>query len=152
MITQHQRIAIREVINRNFTFSDLSPRFKNVDSSTGNIFCPFHENHDTPAAKMYWNEYKERWEIHCFGECHRSFSAYDYVDLVLCLKYQKYSSPLEFLQKNMDSKELQNQLVFYTKRGAELETSLFEEKVIYINNVAAEAENLVDFIEVLYTS
>lgn len=151
MLTQHQRIAIREVINKNFTFSDLSPRFKNVDSSTGNIFCPFHENHDTPAAKMYWNEYKERWEIHCFGECHRNFTAYDYVDLILCLKYQKYASPLDFLQKNMDQRDLQNQLTFYVKRGAELEVSLFEEKVTYINNVFAEYDNVIDYIEELYT-
>lgn len=152
MLTQHQRIAIREVINKNFTFSDLSPRFKNVDSSTGNIFCPFHENHETPAAKMYWNEYRDRWELHCFGECHRNFTAYDYVDLILCLKHQKYSSPLDFLQKNMDPKELQNQLAFYVKQGAELEVSLFEEKISYINTVFAESDSITESIETLYTS
>ena len=152
MLSQYEYVAIKEVVNKNFTFSDLSPRFKNVDSSTGNIFCPFHENTDTPAAKMYWNEYKDRWEIHCFGECHRNFTAYDYVDLILCIKYQKYSSPLDFLRKNMDPAELQKQLSFYKKKGVELEVSLFEEKVEYINNVYSEAENSVEFIERLYAS
>ena len=66
--------TVKNVINDNFTFADLSPRFKGVDSSTGNIFCPFHENHDTPAAKMYWDSEREIWILHCFGECHRNFT------------------------------------------------------------------------------
>ena len=101
LVTKQQKAAAVEVLNKYFTFSDLSPRFKNVDSSTGNIFCPFHDNHDTPAAKMYWDEVKGIWIIHCFGECHRNFTAYDYVDIILCERYQKYRSPLEFLEKNI---------------------------------------------------
>lgn len=37
----------------------------------GKIFCPFHENSHTPAAKVYGNIIK------CFGACGRSFSVYD---------------------------------------------------------------------------
>ena len=142
---------IAELINSTFTFSDLSPRFKDVDETYGNIFCPFHENRHSPAARMYWDENRGIWILHCFGECHTNFTAYDYVDLILCLKYQKYASPLDFLQRNMDAKELQSQLNFYVKRGAELELSLFEEKVTYINNVFSEYDNVIDYIEELYT-
>ena len=123
-----------------------------MDSSTGNIFCPFHENHDTPAAKMYWNEYKNQWEIHCFGECHRSFSAYDYVDLVMCSKYQQYQSPLDFLKRNMNTQELQQQLNFFIKKGLDSEVSSYKEKVTYINNTYMEVDSTEDFIEKLYTN
>lgn len=152
MITLRQWRAIKEVINRNFTFADLSPKFKGVDSSTGNIFCPFHENHETPAAKMYYNENRNIWVIHCFGECHRNFTAYDYVDLILCLKYQKYISPLEFLKQNMAEQELKRQLKNCEKFVAENESNSYTEKVDYINTVFAKYDNVADYIEELYTS
>lgn len=152
MITLRQWRAIKEVINRNFTFADLSPKFKGVDSSTGNIFCPFHENHETPAAKMYYNENRNIWVIHCFGECHRNFTAYDYVDLILCLKYQKYTSPLEFLKQNMAEQELKRQLKNCEKFVAENESNSYTEKVDYINTVFAKYDNVADYIEELYTS
>ena len=150
MIIRRSRKSIRTVLNRNFTFADLSPRFENVDSSTGNIFCPFHENHSTPAAKMYWNEEEGLWIIHCFGECHRNFTAYDYVDLILCKKYQKYKSPLDFLKKNMANESLLMQLELYDKEQEdqlELEESA---KTEYISRVAFENEDLESYIESLY--
>ncbi len=144
--------TIKKVINQNFTFSDLSNRFKGVDSSTGNIFCPFHENHDTPAAKMYWDEDRGIWIIHCFGECHRNFTAYDYVDLILCRKYQKYTSPYHFLKANMVEYQLNWQLELYQKEVNEEEIGYFEEKKNYIDNVFSETGNVTDFIERLYTA
>ena len=142
--------SVKAIINKNFTFADLSPRFVNVDSSTGNIFCPFHENHSTPAAKMYWDEEREIWVIHCFGECHRSFTAYDYVDLILCKKYEKYKSPLEFLKKNMAHDLLSMQLEACKRERedqVELEDSL---KTEYISKIAFENESTEDYIEALY--
>lgn len=152
MITLRQRRTIREVINRNFTFADLSPKFKNVDSSTGNIFCPFHENHETPAAKMYFNERKNIWIIHCFGECHRNFSAYDYVDLILCLKYEKYKSPLDFLKQNLDPDLLKRELKYCESIVSEGENNSYLEKVDYINTIYAQYDCIEDYIEELYTS
>ena len=145
-------LIIKEVINRNFTFADLSKRFEGVDSSTGNIFCPFHENHDTPAAKMYWDENREIWIIHCFGECHRNFTAYDYVERIFCEKYQKYQSPLHFLRANMAEGKLGTQLDLYQKNMAELMESYENEKKIYIDNLYVETGNTIDFIEALYTA
>lgn len=142
--------TVRAIINNNFTFGDLSPRFKNVDSSTGNIFCPFHENHSTPAAKMYWNEAHQIWVLHCFGQCHRNFTAYDYVDLILCEKYGKYKSPLEFLKKNMVLSDLYVQIDTCERERedqVDIETSA---KVEYIQRIAEEHEKTEDFIEALY--
>ena len=152
MLTLQQWRALREVINRNFTFADLSPKFKGVDSSTGNIFCPFHENYETPAAKMYFNEHKNIWVIHCFGECHRNFTAYDYVDLILCLKYQKYSSPMDFLRHNMPNTEIKKQLKQCEKLLASSESNMYAEKIDYINTISAQYDNISDYIEELYTS
>lgn len=152
MLTEQKRIIIRKIINANFTFSDLSPRFIGVDSSTGNIFCPFHENHTSPAAKMYWDEYRELWVIYCFGECHRHFTAYDYVNLVLCKKYEKYKDPMDFLKKNMSISVLKNQIKLYKKDTSELDESQYQKKVTYINNVFSDCdENIADYIEELYT-
>ena len=152
MNVYQKRRVIKEIINRNFTFADLSPRFENVDSSTGNIFCPFHENHETPAAKMYWDERRELWILHCFGECHRNFTAYDYVALVLCIKYQRYENPFEFLKEKLDNTQLKQQIQLYKDVAyAETET-YYEERITYIDNVFADCENVEEYIEILYTS
>ena len=150
--TNYNTLVVKEVINRNFTFADLSKRFEGVDSSTGNIFCPFHENHETPAAKMYWDEDRGLWILHCFGECHRNFTAYDYVNRILCNKYQKYQSPLHFLRVRMPEGKLGVQLDFYQKNVSELLESYENEKKLYIDNLYTETGNTIDFIEALYTA
>lgn len=152
MNVYQKRRVIKEVINRNFTFADLSPRFENVDSSTGNIFCPFHENHETPAAKMYWDERRELWILHCFGECHRNFTAYDYVALVLCIKYQRYENPFEFLKEKLDNVRLKQQIQLYKDVAYSETETYYEERIAYIDNVFADCENVEEYIEILYTS
>ena len=144
--------VIKEVVNSNFTFADLSNRYKNVDSSTGNIYCPFHENHETPAAKMYWDDEKDIWVLHCFGECHRSYTTYEYVEKILCEKYKRYISPLHFLKLNMPETSLSMQLDI-CKNIVDVDLSqLYSKKKDYINNVFDETGNISDFIEKLYTS
>lgn len=152
MATSYDWRVLREVINRNFTFADLSKRFEGVDSSTGNIFCPFHDNTETPAAKMYWDEEREIWILHCFGECHRNYTAYDYVNLILCNKYGRYSSPYEFLKLRMPQSQLGSQLEIQQKRVASMEATSMDKKRDYIDNLFAETDNIVDFIEQLYTA
>lgn len=150
MQTLQQWRTLKEVIIRNFTFADLSPRFKGVDSSTGNIYCPFHENYETPAAKMYFDERRSIWVIHCFGECHRSFTAYDYVDLVLCLKYQKYKSPMDFLQQNMSANDLKNKFKQCEQIIRDSDSNSYALKIDYINTISAQHDNIEDYIEELY--
>lgn len=151
METLRQKRVIKEIINRNFTFADLSPRFKGVDSNTGNIYCPFHDNFETPAAKMYFNEYLNLWQLHCFGECHASFTAYDYVELVLCIKYQKYKSPVDFLYKNMLRDKLKQQISKYSNTILLNNSDAYADKVDYVNTLYMETENIADYIEKLYT-
>lgn len=152
MRTNYSERTIKEVLNHNFTFADLSKKFEGVDSSTGNIFCPFHENHETPAAKMYWNPEKEIWILHCFGECHRNYTAYDYVNLILCEKYQQYQSPLHFLKVNLSQNILGIQLESFQKNIDEFMEGAMDKKKDYINNVFDKHGNITDFIEELYTN
>ena len=149
--TLKRKRVLKEIINQNFTFGDLSPKYLNVDSSTGNIFCPFHENHTTPAAKMYWDETRNIWILHCFGECHRNYTAYDYVDLILCDKYQKYRSPLDFLQQNFPANKLQNYIEFYEKQNDDFYQELKTHKINYINNTFFQNEAIAEYIEAIYT-
>ena len=151
MITLQQRRALKKVINSNFTFADLSSKFNGIDSSTGNFFCPFHENYETPAAKMYWDEERKIWVIWCFSE-RRHFTAYDYVDLILCSKYQKYKSPLDFLNQNMSPSEVKKQLKKYEKTVIEYESNVYAGKVDYINTVSTQCMKIEDYIEKLYTN
>ena len=142
--------VIREVINRNFTFGDVSKKLENVDESTGNIFCPFHENTQSPAARMYWDEDRDMWVLHCFGECHTTYTTYDYVDKILCYKFQKYKSPLDFLKKNMQAGDLKLQLSRASKEGA-LNISSYNDKVkSYIENVSSNSDTIEEYIETLY--
>jgi hypothetical protein len=101
---------------------------------------------------MYWDDERGIWVLHCFGECHRSYTAYDYVNLILCLKYQKYLSPLHFLRLNMPEYKLGNQLELAQKHVNEEMITLIEEKKNYIDNLYVETGNIVDFIEELYTA
>lgn len=46
-------------------FGDYPPR--------GKCFCPFHDNTDSPAAKVYDGK------LVCFGACQRSYFPYDFL-------------------------------------------------------------------------
>lgn len=144
--------VIAEVINSTFTFSDLSPRFKDVDETYGNIFCPFHENRHSPAARMYWDENRGIWVLHCFGECHTNFTAYDYVNLVLCKKYNKYRNPIDFLKSNLSIEELKSKLKKANKESSIIQETRTDFIKNYINDVSIETNNIVDYVEKLYTA
>lgn len=38
----------------------------------GKVFCIFHDNHNTKAAKIYGDKY-----LKCFGACQRAWTCYD---------------------------------------------------------------------------
>ena len=49
-------------------YSDYQ-NYKNLDGFAGTIFCPFHENFDTPSARLYpKSENQECEHIYCFSE------------------------------------------------------------------------------------
>ena len=99
---------------------------------------------------MYWNEQRQIWILHCFGQCHRNFTAYDYVELILCEKYQKYTSPLDFLLKNMDKTKLYNQLDLAEKEYQEELSVFINDRLDYVNKLSEEYEATEDYIEALY--
>ena len=43
----------------------------------GNVYCPFHDNTDTPAAKLYNDDEGDK--LFCYGECRRLFSPSDVI-------------------------------------------------------------------------
>lgn len=141
---------LRQLVNNNFTFGDLSPRFKN--NYNANIFCPFHEHsfQGKGNAKMYYDEEKEIWVLACFVE-HRVFTAYDYVDLILCKRQGKYSSVKDFLLQKLDKAEFISSYKSIQKNIDIYKETYYENKCRYIREVASEVEDLVDYIERLYT-
>lgn len=67
-MTSHKVI---DYINENFSLVEELQNYTNFKPSQGKVFCPFHHNVNTPAAKLYGNKLK------CFGECNRMFGVYD---------------------------------------------------------------------------
>jgi hypothetical protein len=144
------RRILKSIVNNNFTFSDLSKRFEGVDSSTGNIFCPFHDNSVSPSAKMYYDENRNIFVIHCFKE-HRTFTTFDYVDKIVCYQREQYKSVLDFLENNMSKTELITQYKLISKNIELFDDNFAQKKIEYIDNLYNECENTVEYIEKLYT-
>ena len=87
--------------------------------------------------------------IWCFTE-HKHYTAYDYVEQILCERWQKYKSPLDFLKQNMTLEDLYTQLDIVEKENQDQVAMETSAKVEYIQQVATENESIEDFIEVLY--
>lgn len=60
-----------DYINDNYSIVEELQNYTSFRPSQGKVFCPFHHNVNTPAAKLYNNRLK------CFGECNRMFGVYD---------------------------------------------------------------------------
>lgn len=61
---------IRDYINSNYSIQETYQHVFGRPPHMGKIFCPFHDNKNTPAAKIYGNI------IRCFS-CNRSFGPFD---------------------------------------------------------------------------
>lgn len=64
---------IREVINQKFSIREAYYLSTGHYPPEGKCFCPFHDNHRTPAAKVYQQH------LICFGKCNRKYDAYDFL-------------------------------------------------------------------------
>lgn len=62
---------VREYCNKNYDIRELYEAVAGRKPGHGKCYCIFHDNHNTPAAKIYDNSLK------CFGECNRMFGPYD---------------------------------------------------------------------------
>lgn len=139
----------KEVINDNFEWGDVNPRFWGLQPGVANIFCPFHDNRHSPAARPYWDEERNILVIHCFME-HRTFTCYDYVKLILCKELGNYKDPGEFIIDKLGA-EKYLELCKVAQMGMSLskESSITLKKE-YINNVYNEHAEVCGFINELY--
>ena len=138
----------REIIEHNFSWCDLDSRYATIYNT--NCFCPFHENHNSPAAKMYEDEDTGLIVLHCFTE-RRRYTTYDYVKIILVERKKRYKDVWDFLEKNLSEQNLR-ELVHLAKKKVALEDeTALEEKIEYINNLYNEYDDVVEFINRLYS-
>lgn len=150
MIEKDNPIILRAIAENSITFEQLNPkRFNHNVMLNSSIFCPFHDNYNTPAAKAYWDEDRDIVVIWCFTEQKR-FTTYDYINKILVNKYKKYSSVQDYLIRTLGENKF-NELYSLAEQSTSLENeSLREQTVEYIDNLYNEYDNVIDFINCLY--
>lgn len=148
-MAKKDRRILRIIVNSEFTFADLDPAYQGVDSNTGNIFCPFHDNYNSPAAKMYFDDKRNIPIIHCFKEG-RNFTTFDFVEKILCQKREQYKDVEDFLEHRLSKAELEQRYELIKKNNLEVGNESFENKVKYIDNTFNEVDSTEDYIERLY--
>lgn len=65
--------TLREIVNSQVSIREAFYLATGKVAPSGKCFCPFHDNHNTPAAKVY------QMKMICFGECQRGYDAYDFL-------------------------------------------------------------------------
>lgn len=144
---------LKKILNKNFTFSDVDEKLNNIEASTSNIFCPFHEhNYRTPSSKIYYNETEDIYVWKCFtGNC-GTHTTYDYVKDILIDKYEKYKNIVDFLIQKLGKVEFETKYREYEELTEDYIETALEKKVEYIDNVYNETLNIFDYIERLWTA
>jgi len=112
---------VRNAVNSNIPFAIEYERiFGRVN--TGKIFCPFHNNTKTPAAKIYSNG------LYCFS-CRRLYGTYD-----LLLKFDKERLDELLKQLNLKAEQKKTPLKYVKiTRIDNLEQALQTIKLKYEN-------------------
>jgi len=141
---------LREIAEQNFSWEDVNPkRFNTNVMLNSNMFCPFHENHSTPAAKAFLDDEKDIIIIWCFTE-QRRFSVYDYINLIIVRQWQKFSSVQDYLINRLGEEKF-NELYTLAEQDIALgNEALMEQTIEYIDNLYNEHDNVIDFINCLY--
>ena len=140
---------LKKIVNNNFTWSDVWK--EGIEGVNANVYCPFHENTRTPSARIYFNDKQDYYILYCYTE-RRAFTVFDYVNLVLVEKLQRYNNVEEFLIQQLGDTEFKTLYSEYKELKNENEESDISVKVEYIDNVYNETLNIVDYIEALYTA
>ena len=140
---------LREVVEQTYDLTDLCPRYGTAVVGATNVLCVFHDNRNTPSAKLYIDEDKGITVLHCFAE-HKTYTSYDYVDNILVLRRHQYLSVQDYLIKNLGEQRF-NELYTLAEQEAYLENeTLLEQTIEYIDNLYNEHDNVIDFINCLY--
>ena len=141
---------LREIAEQNFTWEDVNPKRFNLNVMlNSNMFCPFHENRSTPAAKAFVDDEKGITTIWCFTE-QRRYTVYDYINLIIVKQWQKYPSVQDYLIDKLGESRF-NELYTLVEQESVLDNeALIEQTVEYIDNLYNEHDNVIDFINCLY--
>ena len=148
-LLKKDKYLLKFVIEKLFTFGDLSRSLSNVDSSTGNISCPFHPSegfgeNKSQSAKVYYSEEKNIYTLHCFTS-KKTYTVYDYIEKVM------EKSPYDFLVANRDNSEIVDIVDVIEKGYVDLNNDIVEKRVNYVDTVFEECEGAtVDYIDKLY--
>lgn len=143
--------VLREIIEQNFPLNELVPEYDGLTQNTANVMCVFHANRNSPSGKLYWDDEKDILVLHCFAE-HKTFTSFDYVNLILCGKKQEYKDPFDFLEHNMSPDELVEYVKLAQDKMELLTDTALDRKIEYINNTYNEYDNVRDFINSLYSA
>jgi hypothetical protein len=146
------RLFLKIIIERLFLFSDVDSYFEGIDSNIGNIPCKFHgyegygENRRSPASKMYYNEERDLYTIHCYTSG-KTYTVYDYIEKVLD------EDPLTYLKENRDINDIYALLENLQKGYINQSNDFMEKKIMYVDNTLDEVDyDIVEYIEALYNS
>jgi len=148
-ILKKDRHLLKLVVNKLFVFGDLMKSLKDVDSSTGNINCPFHEaegygENNSQSAKVYYNEELNINTITCFTR-KRSYTCFNFIEMVLEV------NPYEYLIANKDMSKVLEIVDAVTKGYINFNNEILENRTIYVDNLFEEVDcDIVDYIERLY--
>lgn len=144
-------IMQRHIIEQNFPLNELVPEYNGLTQNTANVYCVFHPNYSSPSAKLYWDDEKDILVLHCFSE-HKTFTAYDYVNQVLCYQKGLYKDPTDYIIRNIPEAELKEVLKLAELSFDDLEGNMFENRLRYITNLYNELDDTNEFINQLYTA
>lgn len=149
-ILKKDKLLLRLICEKLFTFGELSKGLSDVDSSTGNINCPFHPSegrgeNKSQSAKVYYNEERNIFTIHCFTT-KKTYTTFDYIEKVM------EEDPLEFVLKNKNTNDILEIIELVEKGYLELHSDMLEKRVSYINKVfESSSYSTARYIEMLYT-
>lgn len=144
------RDILRKIVNNNFTFSDFN-KYLNTNYNA-NVYCPFHEHsyRGKGNAKLYYNEQEGIWFLHCFVKC-GSLTTFDYVERIIVNRNREYDSVYDFLLDKLGKAEFLSQYKGLRDNIVPMKESEQREKNNYITNIYNETDDVVEFIEKLYT-
>jgi hypothetical protein len=128
---------LKKIFNRVVPFDSLlDVRFY------GNVFCPFHENTNTPSARFYKDE-DDIIRLNCFAE-HKQFTAFDYVVKIL------KDNPKKYIEKDLTESEL-SKLIEIVNSGNDFDDFAGEDFSNEIHNKWADSdEDICKFIDSVY--
>ena len=143
------RNALRAVVNRNFVFGDFNKYLDNTYNA--NVFCPFHEHsfQGKGNAKLYFDEDREIWVLHCFAGC-GTLTTFDYVERILVERKKFYPSVQDFLRIKLGETEFLTQYKLALENEELILETERQERSRYITNTYNEVDDVVEFIENLY--